>query len=47
MLSAEIRIDNIYEQENKRIFISLQSMVVLRIISKMKVNMISTTQPSF
>ena len=28
MLSAEIRIDNIYEQENKNIFISLQSMVV-------------------
>ena len=28
MLLAEIKIDNIYEQENKNIFIYLQSMVV-------------------
>ena len=28
MLLAEIKIDNIYEQENKDIFIYLQSMVV-------------------
>ena len=28
MLLAEIKIDNIYEQENKNIFIYLQSMVL-------------------
>ena len=28
MLLAEIKIDNIYEQENKNIFIYLQSMFV-------------------
>ena len=29
MLSAKIRIDNIYEEENKNMFISLQSTVFL------------------